>query len=95
MLLPYKYKKTENKRETEDSKEKKNKNKRTRKKGITTEIRTKKRKKNNNKGNIELNIRNQACREQQIQQTKADVVKKQKTRKITSRRTKKINIYVM
>ena len=49
-----------------------------------------------NKVNHTLNIRNQACREQQIQQTKAAVVKK---RKITSRRTKKkehlINIYPM
>ena len=46
-----------------------------------------------------IDIRNQACREQQIQQTKADVVKKEKTRKITSRKRKKrehlINIYPM
>ena len=51
-----------------------------------------------NKVNHTLNIRNQVCREQQIQQTKADVVKKRKIRKIQKKNQKKEhfkNIYLM
>ena len=46
--------------------------------------------------NHTLNIGNQTCREQKIQQTKAYIVKKRKSRKITSRRTNKrtINKYL-